>query len=350
MSCTKCSRPAATRGLCRPHYQQAWKAGNLPEVERKRPPVSHVCPAEHKHDGSSTCYIVHKCRCDKCRDHLSARARQRVKDKAYGRWVDPYVPAEPVRAHILFLRDQGMGAMRVAELSGVSKTAVNQLIYGRQAATGDKRKNEPLKRVLKVKADKILAVQPDLDSLRQGAYMPASGAQRRVQALAVQGWSLSKIGVRAGISPENMTTFLKNERVTVARHKRICAVFDELWDQLPPREAWHDKAAYVRTVSWARKQGWVSPLGWDDIDADDAPPKSDEFAGVDESAVDLAASGIRVKLTVEEREEVVRMLHGMKLNDQQIAERADCDPRTVLRIRGRLSLPANVGADGQVAA
>jgi len=350
MTCANCHRPAQARGLCRNHYQQAWKKGQLPEVSMKRPPASYICPDDHKHDGSSTCYIVHKCRCDKCRDHLAARARNRERLKAYGRWVDPYVSAEPVREHIAFLRRSGMGAMRISELSGVSKTAIHQLIYGRQAGDGDPRKNQPLKRVLAEKANKILAVRPDLDSLREGAYIDARGAKRRVQALVVQGWSLSKIGAHVGISAENMTTFLKTERCTVARHKRICEAFEALWDKTPPHESWHDKAAYNRARNMGRSRGWVSPLGWDDIDADEQPPKPEEPVGMDESAVDLAVSGVRVRLSVEEREEAVRMLVGMKLNDSQIAERLHVEPRTVLRIRGRLGLAAVMGSNREIAA
>lgn len=351
MSCSKCARPAKVRGLCQSHYQSAWKAGNLPEVQRKRPPVSYSCPTDHAHADTTTCYIAHKCRCNTCRDAQAARAKARHKAKAFGRWVDPYVPAAPVRAHVEFLRASGMGLSRIAEVSGLGKTALYQIAYGRKGSNSDPRKNEPLKRILAEKAEKLLAVQPDLDSLRPGAYIPARGSHRRVQALAVQGWSFSKIGERIGVDPADMSRFMRAERVTVTRHKAVCAVFDELWDQLPPRDEWHDKAAFVRTVAWARKQKWLSPLAWDDIDLDEAPPTQDEeVAGVDESAVDLAAAGVRVKLSIAEREETVRVLHGMKLNDSQIAERVNVDPRTVLRIRQRLELPANVGFDRQVAA
>ncbi|WP_031470382.1 hypothetical protein [Sciscionella sediminilitoris] len=47
------------------------------------------------------------------------------------------------------------------------------------------------------------------------------------------------------------------------------------------------------------------------------------------------------ELTVGERREVVRRLHGHGLSDREIARWAQISARTVLRIRGRLGLAAN---------
>lgn len=65
-------------------------------------------------------------------------------------------------------------------------------------------------------------------------------------------------------------------------------------------------------------------------------------ADVDEVAVErvVAGRGGQSQLTVAERAEVVRVLHGRRCNDLLIARRTGMNPRTVLRIRQRLNLPA----------
>jgi hypothetical protein len=47
-----------------------------------------------------------------------------------------------------------------------------------------------------------------------------------------------------------------------------------------------------------------------------------------------------------DREEIVRRAHRVGLNDRETARRAGLEDRTVLRIRQRLGLPANVDAGG----
>lgn len=63
--------------------------------------------------------------------------------------------------------------------------------------------------------------------------------------------------------------------------------------------------------------------------------------GVDEVAIDRAMGGQRTRLTIPERREAVRRLHGYGLTDQDTARRLHISDRTVLRIRQRMGLPAN---------
>lgn len=234
-----------------------------------------ICPPEHKHGQVSTCYIQHKCRCDECREAGNARERRRAKARAYGRDYTGLVDSSEAREHVLWLMSQGMGWKRLAEVSGVGKTAVASLIYGRKGANSDPRKGELVKRIPRTKADALLAVQPTLENLSDGALIDSRGTRRRIQALVAMGWSLSKIAVLAGIEPTNMSIVLNGTQCTAKRARIIAAIYEELWDQMPPRDEWHDKAAYSRARGMAKQKGWLPPLAWDDIDLDDSPAEGE---------------------------------------------------------------------------
>lgn len=164
-----CRERSVARRLCRKHYQAAWKAGELGAHEKLPPRVKkhgYVCPLDHKHAQSTTCYIQHQCRCDDCVTDHSARAQRRGRLKAYGRFDTGLVDADPVREHILMLGEFGIGYKRVAQLAGVGITGVRTLIWGRQDP-GD-RYGEIPKRVTREKAERILAVRPTVENLEIG--------------------------------------------------------------------------------------------------------------------------------------------------------------------------------------
>lgn len=335
-----CTAKPVARRLCRPHYQAAWKAQELGQ-HQKLPPRdrknAHVCPPEHKHASSSTCFIQHQCRCDPCRLEHNAREQRRKKLKAYGRFDTGLVDAEPVREHLLMLSEFGIGYKRVAVLAGLGTTPVRNIIWGSQDP--GPRKGEIPKRVKRENAAAILAVKPDISTLADCATIPARGVHRRVQALVAIGWSQSKLADRLGMDRGNFGLMMQRTSVTVRLHRAVAAMFDELWSTLPPRDAWRDKIAYSRTLRYAKAHRWLPPLTWDDIDNDPEPPVPDEFDGVDETAIELALVGDGVRLTPAERRECVRRLHARRWSDKRIAETIRCTDKTVFRIREELELP-----------
>lgn len=308
-----------------------------------------VCEQDHKHAASSTCYIIHKCRCAPCTTGQRDRARVRRRAQLYGQWVDPYVNAEPVREHVYMLQASGMGWKRIAEVTGVGNTAISQLIYGRKGSNSDPRKGEPLKRVLAVKAEKILAVKPDLSNLRDGASVPSLGFARRVQALVACGWSMSKVANRLGVSPTNIGVMLQRPAVSVAHHRAMVELYDVLWNVKPPHEEWRDLIAYKRSLRLARERRWVPPLAWDDIDADLVPPTA-EAVSVDPVAVELALAGVPMKLSHDELREAVKRGVELRLSDRAISALAGVADRTVSRIRGELGLASPLEPGQRVAA
>lgn len=351
MTCTVagCEKRSTARRLCRAHYQRAWKSGEL-ESHTKLPtrvPNPTFCPPDHKHGETGTCYVHHQCRCDNCYKGQADRAKQRRRLQAYGRYDSGLVDVAPVREHLLFLSELGMGYKRVAEVAGVSTTAVRNILWGRQDS--GPRKGQMLKRVSAHTADAVLRVQPDTSTLADGALVSSVGTHRRIQALVARGWSQSKLAARLNMGPSNFGTMLERDRVSVRTHRAVADLYDELWNVQPQRETWHDKAAYSRAVNYANARRWLAPLAWDDIDADAEPPLVESVDGaIDEVAVDLACAGEVVRLTYAEQRAAITRLSGEGWSDSKIAERLRLAPRSVLRIRGELGLPA-VEGKGRVA-
>lgn len=340
-----CDRRSVARRLCPAHYQQAWHAGEIGKHE-KLPSRVHdpkICPPDHKHGTSGTCYVHHQCRCEGCSKARSAHDLARRKLQAYGRYDTGLVDAEPVREHILALSEFGIGYKRIATVSGVGVTAVRNLVWGRQDP--GPRKGELQKRVKRETAEAILSVQFDVSNLADGGKLSAQGTHRRLQALIARGWSMSKLSTRLGIGVGNFSSLMQREQVFARTHRQVAELFEELWDQLPPREEWRDKIAYSRSVAYAKARRWLPPLAWDDIDTDPEPPlaEADEDS-IDPVAVDLACAGERVRLSAAERRAAVTQLQKQGLADSAIAERLNLAARTVLRIRTELGLAAAVDA------
>lgn len=266
-----CEGKPVARRLCRKHYQQAWNAGTLavhtPAPRRKINRT--VCPDDHGHGDTTVCYVQHQCRCDPCTDNRVAREAQRRKLKAYGRYDTGLVDVTEVREHVLMLGEFGIGYKRVAELAGFkSSTPVRTILWGRQDPG---RVGEMQKRIKRETAEKILAVKPVIENLAPKQPVPALGTHRRVQALVARGWSVSRIGERLGWTPANFWSLMQKGTVGAATHIAVAALYEQLWDQEPPRGEWHEKAAYTRAVNYATRRGWLPPLAWDDIDTDPTP-------------------------------------------------------------------------------
>lgn len=226
-----------------------------------------ICPPQHKHDQTRTCYAIHRCGCTPCRDAATASERQRRKLKAYGRYDPGLVDITPVREHIQKLRDYGIGWKRVAELAGVGNTAVETIIYGHKTRGGLNN------RINRVNAAKILAVEPCLENMRPGALIPAIGAQRRVQALVWQGWSMLKLSQMLGFEASNLNLLMKRDEITVRNHLKIQALYEQLWDKPRPVTRPHDKTSIARARNLAARKGWVSGMAWENIDNPRERPK-----------------------------------------------------------------------------
>lgn len=335
----ECDRPVTARGMCRMHYLREWRSGSVTDAPL-RDRGRHTCPVEHPHD-LDTCWRDHGCRCDQCR-HLRKMERQRRRNRmiAYGRAdeISPTtVPAEEVRAHIVQLRERGrFGLDRIADAAQVSRTLVLDVYYGPRGREKESRQGKP-RRVRGVAARRLLAVTVDQIS---APLVPATGTVRRLQALVAIGYSQTQLSERLGVQVTNLSHLIhgQRQRVTAATYVAALELFRQLWSQ--PLSG--TRAKQARAV--ARENGWVGPLAWDDIDDPGEQPNIDGAGEVadeyfDAAVVELALSGVHVKLRDVDRHECVRRLHAQRWGDRRIADKLGCAIKTVERDRAHLALP-----------
>lgn len=213
----------------------------------------------------------HGCNCEPCLEYERAYKRNRHRQIGYGTW-QPFVDAEPVRAHLRALGKQGLGWQRAAELSGLSMATVEKLLYGRQG-------RQPTRRVRPETADAILAVRFSFDALAPGAQIPALGTVRRLQALVAAGWPNRHLGEQLGINPRYVTDLLKNKLVTAHTARLVREGYGRLHNA-DPLEHGVTQLGVNRARSLATRKSWPGPGYWDDDAFDDpdfVPAVSDDL-------------------------------------------------------------------------
>ena len=256
----------------------------------------------HQH-GTHAAYVRDRCRCRRCKDANAAYEHKANRLRAYG-WT-PYVDAGPARAHVLSLREQGMGPKRISAVSGIAHGVLAKLVYGDKA-----RGSPPSRRVRRETEAKILAVELDLGAT---VVVDGTGTYRRLQALVARGWSQSKLAQQLGIDPTNIGPIVYGLRPPqVATVRAVRSLYERLWDKPPPESTHRDKIAASRARRQAEKHGWVPPLAWDD-DAIDDPTATAEILEdadpvVDQVLIDRAIAGEQVNLSRTEKLEAVRRL------------------------------------------
>jgi hypothetical protein len=168
-------------------------------------------PREH---GTRAKYVVDKCRCDECR-----RACADYQRELTARIAPAYVLAQPAREHVEHLMALGMGFKRVAEVAGVSASAVAALLYGKKV--GDKHR-APTKRIRPETAAALLAVDFDPND---GAMVDAAEMWRQVKELVAAGIPRTRIAERLGTHAGNL--YPRGEKVTAARARTVGEMYAE---------------------------------------------------------------------------------------------------------------------------
>jgi transcriptional regulator with XRE-family HTH domain len=229
-----------------------------------------MTPAERPHGRAK--YVREHCTCDVCREANNAYQRNRERQRGYGRAA--YVDAEPARVHLRALGEAGIGWRRAAELAGLSTSVVSKILYGQAGRA-------PSKRVRVATAEKILRVEINGDGMAAHAVVDATGARRRLRALVAIGWAQIQLAERLGLTPNNFWTLIHGQpNITAARRRAVAELYDELWDKPPA-----DGALARKSRRYAQRQGWVSPLAWDDDEIDNPAA---EPTGVRPDTIDQA--------------------------------------------------------------
>ncbi len=200
------------------------------------------------------------CGCEPCQQSVRAYDRRRRRLIGYGSW-QPYVDAEPVRAHVRMLGEYGIGWRQVAVVAGVNNGTVTRLMYGLGG-------QPPSPKVRPSTASRILAVQPRLEDVAPSMRVPSIGTVRRLRALVALGWPQARLASRLGMANRNLSSLMRGQRVTARTALAVRALYDQWWNADP-----HACGVEARHVAQARARaarlGWVSPLAWDDDRLDD---------------------------------------------------------------------------------
>ncbi len=294
--------------------------------------------APHVH-GERVAYVKDRCRCTPCTTANTAESRHAKRQQTYGRW-DPYVDAAPVRAHIQTLRDGGVSYDQIARLTNTSTSHIREL-----AGTVRRSGNRPaIRRVRPNTADRIMSIHATTVNHPHGSLVDATGTRRRLQALAAVGWSQPNLATELGRNLSSLNRSMTAGRVLAGTAEQVRALYNQLWLIAPPHTTPAQRAQRDKARTWAREQGWPSPLAWDDIDTDSSIPNQPVNANdIDEIAVQRAVAGDGIQLrdlTNAEQTEAVRRLteHGKSIRD--IAELLATTTRTVSRRRGTLATVA----------
>ncbi|MDF3308755.1 hypothetical protein P3H15_27430 [Rhodococcus sp. T2V] len=239
-----------------------------------------------------------------CITHYESYRRKLI---AYGRW-EAYVDAQPVREHVLALREAGVGKRRMIELSGVGRNVVARLCSGRP--------DRPVKRVTRETADKLMSIplpQIPWSVCADGAQIPAVGSIRRMRALVAAGYTVQFLAARLTGWETDVYRLIREDQklITAARARRIAELFSAL--QLQP-----GSSDYAR--QYAATKGWALPLEWDEDTIDDPATEPVRAA--------WTAASARA-----ERVERVAELTARGLTAEEIADIVGVTSRTVERDR-----------------
>ncbi|WP_431889397.1 hypothetical protein [Nocardiopsis alba] len=179
---------------------------------------------------------------------MRAYDQYRRRQIAYGRW-NPWGDLEAVTAHVDFLVSLGWTHSGIGKAAGVGEHTMRKIL------------NRRLRKVRAQDADKILAVRLS----QRAGFVPASGAVRRLRALAVEGHGLAPISSASGVSLTALGYLRSGARTwaQVPVADAIAGVYERLLVEGPSSP----RAHIVRADAIAA--GWEPPGAWSRFTIDD---------------------------------------------------------------------------------
>ena len=155
--------------------------------------------------------------------------------------------------HLARLRAEGVGLRTVSDATGVDRRSLQRILQGEYKTISI----DTHRRILGA------AVRPHLVS--------ATPTHRRIQALAAIGYSFSKLEAIRGKT--GIWWLLRRASVEPQVAREWAELYDRLCMTPPVGVSRSDKAGITRAKRVAEQNGWVPPLGWDDIDDPTEKPK-----------------------------------------------------------------------------
>lgn len=217
---------------------------------------AHRLPADDQRHGKRAGYLA-GCHCEPCeRAHSVYTKRYKARVEGGGSTM---TDARPVAAHVDRLHEW-MSYGAIAAAAGVPASVVTGLRQRRSMS--------------RVRAAQILAVHP---LVAVGAhYVAGRGAARRLQALNALGYSMRALADEVGLSMTWVQKLCAHPELQVeAGNARLVAdVYQRLAMRVPVGADRISRGAVEHARRAAARKGWVPPLGWDDIDRDEAPAQA----------------------------------------------------------------------------
>lgn len=182
--------------------------------------------------GTRAKYVAEKCRCPECREASRVYERARIRRKLYGR--DPWVNASRARRHVRRLmasgvgQNDGVGWRRIAEVAGVSPSAVSKLIYGGPG------KRKPSRRIHQDTERKLLSVTRE--NAAEGSTTDAAETWVLVEEIVAYFNSLNyrgyggkaKLGRYLTGNPNADSLQLSRHKVSVKHARMVRVLHDQL--------------------------------------------------------------------------------------------------------------------------
>lgn len=234
----------------------AGAAYGLPRLSRDTPTDALKCGDYRK--------AWRGCACDDCmaaasryRSVLISRSRQGIQQSH---------PVEPVQEHIERLRAAGMNDRQVAWHAALDRSTVAKV---RIAAPGTRVHNNTAASILAIP----LSTPPGDDDL-----VSACGANRRLQALRVRGWTKAVVCAETGMRPPALDDKLARprKRLRLSMDRSVRQAYDRLSTRSAIAECGLNAASRSRIAAVAH--GWLPLWVWSDPDAEDSDKRVIERA------------------------------------------------------------------------
>lgn len=269
----------------------------------------------------------------------AARRRRQI---AAGQW-QPFVDAAPVREHIWALREAGMPVRSLAVRLGLRPDAFSYILWGDEH-------HGPGETVRRETAELVLGFWPTLADFPDAARVDATGTRRRVEALAVAGWTLAAMAGQVGMRPKTFSRAMSMDRVTARLARAVCALYDRWWNQAPEQ---HGIPGWVadRQRRAAVREGWAPALAWDEesIDDPDAAPILDALMPAADSSSTAVARWLMGESVVLDdagrREAISHLFQHTTLTAAEIGARLDINADSASRAWERVK--ARARAEGR---
>lgn len=203
-------------------------------------------PSTVRH-GSLTSYRQ-GCRCAEC--STTNRRYDKKLRFDHARTGSRRVPADKAHQHLLSLLDDGASVKSIADQLGLMHTSS---VY--QMLKRPKMRRDTFNRVMSVRLEV---------GDTEWRTMDAVGCERRLKALMYMGWKLVDIGRRTGIDGTVLSDIIRG--VTPKVRQRTFIRLRDFYDQNSMIDGGSN-----RSKLRAQREGWLSPLAWDDIDRDRKP-------------------------------------------------------------------------------